>query len=70
MSSLADRKTARRLLAALGVTPGRASVLVRKEGDTTRLIVRLHPGEKLKVRPKRFESCEVAYETKAMPVVR
>lgn len=70
MSRLADRKKAKRLLTALGAAPGRASVLVRSEGGVTHLIVRLLPGEKLRVRPKRFENCEVSYETKAMPTVR
>lgn len=69
MATLAARKKAKRLLAALGVPAGRANVVVREVGGKTTLTVRLIQGTRLKVRPTRFEGAEITYEHRDVPIV-
>ncbi len=69
MATLAARKKAKRLLAALSLPRGRANVVVREVGGKLTFTVRLMRGAKLKVRPTRFEGVEIAYEIRDLPIV-
>lgn len=69
MATLAARKKAKRLLAALSLPAGRANVVVREADGKLTFTVRLVRGAKPKVRPTRFEGVAITYEIRDLPVV-